>query len=235
MTAITHTRKPNDDHSKWSYTLRDRDGNTIDVSSVTAVDLFVDDDQGNAEVNGQSVTDEDFANGDISYVFGSNELDADGTFTGEVVINRNSGTTFQHVPHDRNLTFEVVQGVQGSSLGEGDLPTAQTPFHSRKPGDDETDVEYTLKDRNGNAIDVSSVTAIRIYANAPDGTSELSGASLSTVNAGGDGRVEYDVQSGDFATVGDYPVDFEIEYGDGSTQIVPHDGVEKLTVTDQVK
>jgi hypothetical protein len=233
MTAITHTRKPNDDHSKWSYTLVDRDGTTIDVSSVTAVDLFVDDDQGNAEVSDQTVTDEDFANGDISYVFGSSELDSVGTYVGEVVIDRSG--VFEHVPHDRNLNFEVVDGVQGSSLGEGDLPTAQTPFHTRKSGDDETSIEYTLTDRGGNAIDVSSVTAIRIYANAPDGTSELSGASLSTVNAGGDGRVEYDVQSGDFATVGDYPVDFEIEYGDGSTQIVPHDGVEKLTVTDQVK
>lgn len=233
MPATTHTRKPNDDHSKWTYTLTDRDGNTIDVSSVTAVDLFVDDDQGNAEVSDQPVTDEDFTNGDISYVFGSSELDTAGTYTGEVVIDRSG--VYQHVPHDRNLTFDVPEGVQGSSLGEADLESSQTAFHTRKSGEDETDVEYTLTDRDGNAIDVSSVTAIRMHVNAPDGTSELSGASMSTVNDGSDGLVAYDVQSGDFATVGDYPVDFEIEYGDGSLKIVPHDTVEKLTVTDQVK
>lgn len=232
MTAITHTRKPNDDHAKWSYTLQDRDGNDIDVSSATAVDLYVDDSDGNAEVSDQTVTDEDFSAGEISYVFGSSELDAVGTYVGEVVIDRSG--VFEHVPHDRNLNFQVVEGVQGSSLGESDVELVSA-FHARKPGDDETSIEYTLTDRDGNAIDVSSVTAIRIHVNAPDGTSELSGASLTTVTDGSDGVVEYDVQSGDFATVGDYPTDFEIEYGDSSTQIVPHDGVEKITVAQQVK
>ncbi|AUV81258.1 hypothetical protein C2R22_05935 [Salinigranum rubrum] len=233
MTAITHYRKPNDDHSKWSYTLLGRDGTALDVSSVTAVDLYVDDDQGNAEVSDQTVTDEDFANGDISYVFGSSELDAAGTYTGEVVIDRSG--VYEHVPHDRNLTFEVVEGVQGSSLGEADL-TAGTPVvQERKPGDDETPVTKTLRGRNGQAIDVSSVTAIRMHVNAPDGSSELSGASLTTTNSGADGKVEYDVQSGDFSATGEYPVDFEIEFGDGSTQIVPHDGVEKIVVNSQVK
>lgn len=235
MTAITHTRKPNDDHSKWSYTLLDRDGNAIDVSSVTAVDLYVDDAAGNAEVTDQTVTDEDFANGEISYVFGSSELASAGSYVGEVVIDRNTGTTFEHIPHDRNLNFEVVQGVQGSSLGEDDLTEGTPVVQTRKPGDDETAVEYELLGRNGSPIDVSSVTAIRMHVNAPDGTSELSGASMTTTNSGADGLVEYDVQSGDFATAGEYPVDFEIEYGDGSTQIVPHDGVEKIVVTDQVK
>ena len=106
--------------------------------------------------------------------------------------------------------------------------------HYRKPSDDHSKWTYTLTDRDGNTIDVSSVTAVRIYADAPDGTAELSGASM-TVTDGANGKVEYDVQSGDFAATGDYAVDFEIEYGDGSTQIVPHDGIEKLTVTDQVK
>jgi nitrogen fixation protein FixH len=231
MTATTHYRKPNDDHSKWTYTLTDRDGTAIDVSSVTSVDLHVNDADGNAEVDGQSVTDEDFANGDISYVFGATELDAAGTYSGEVVINRNSGSTFEHVPHGRTLTFEVPAGVQSGSASP---PANKAAFHTRKSGDDETAVPYTLTDRDGTAIDVSSVTAVRIDADAPDDTAELSGASM-TVTDGANGTVEYDVQSGDFAATGDYAVDFEIEYGDGSTQIVPHDGVEKLTVTDQIK
>jgi hypothetical protein len=82
MTANTFITKPNDDHSKWSYTLRDRDGDTIDVSSATAVDLYVDDSDGNAEVSDQTVTDEDFSAGEISYVFGSSELDSVGTYVG---------------------------------------------------------------------------------------------------------------------------------------------------------
>jgi hypothetical protein len=232
MPGISHRRKPNDDHSKWTYTLTDRDGNAIDVSSVTAVDLFVDQADGTSEISDQPVTDEDFANGEVSYVFGTSELDAAGAYEGEIVIDRNTGTTYQHVPHARNLQFEVVAGVQS---GSPDPPANAQAVHTRKAGDDETPIEYTLRDRSGNAIDVSSVTAIRIYADAPDGTSELSGASLTTVNSGADGLVSYDVQSGDFAATGDYAVDFEIEYGDGSTQIVPHDGVEKLTVVDQIK
>lgn len=229
MPAISHTRKPSDDHSKWTFTLTDRDGNAIDVSSVTSVDLFVDDEDGTAVISDQSVTLEDGANGIVSYVFGTTELDSPGTYYAEFVIDRGTGTTFEHVPHDRNLRIEVPVEVQTGT------PTAdRTPFHERKPDDNETPVAYTLRDRSGTAIDLSSVTGVTAWVDAPDESAELSGASV-TVTDAANGVVEYDVQSGDFATAGDYPVEFVIEYSDGSFQPVPHDGVETLRVTEQVK
>lgn len=232
MTAIAHYRKPSDDHSKWTYTLTDRDGTAIDVSSVTSVDLYVEDSAGNSVISDQSVTIEDGANGEVSYVFGSTELDSADTYYAEFVIDRGTGTSFEHVPHDRNLVMEVPEEVQ---TGTPSVRDTQSAAHIRKPGDDETPIQYTLRDRNGDAIDVSSVTAVDLWVDAPDETAELSGVATTNVTDGTDGQVQYTPASGDFAATGDYPFEFVIEYGDGSFQVVPHDGNEKLTVVDDIK
>lgn len=231
MPATTHYRKPSDDHSKWTFTLRDRDGNAIDVSSVTAVDLYVEDDSGTTVITDQSVTFEDAANGVVSYVFGTNELDSAGTYFAEFVIDRGSGSTYEHVPHDRNLRIEVPEEVQ---TGTPTPAATVSAFHERKPGDDETAITYTLRDRDGNAIDLSTVNGVTIWADAPDESAELSGASV-TITDAANGVVEYDVQSGDFAATGDYAVEFVIEYSGPTFQPVPADSVELLAVREQIK
>ncbi|SFR42119.1 hypothetical protein SAMN04487947_1226 [Halogeometricum rufum] len=232
MPATAHTRKPSDDHSKFTYTLTDSDGAAIDVSSVTSVDLYVEDDAGSTVISGQAATIEDGANGVVSFVFGTTELDSAGTYHAEFVINRNSGTSYQHVPAGRNLRIDVVEEVQ---TGTPTIAETSTPDYQRKPGDDYTALTHTLTDRDGNAIDVSSATAVTVWADAPDESAELSGASTTNVTDGSDGQVTYDVQSGDFAAAGDYSVEFVIEYGDGSYRPVPHDSNIHLEVAEDVK
>ncbi|MFC6825675.1 BppU family phage baseplate upper protein [Halopelagius fulvigenes] len=229
MTATAHTRKPSDDHSKFSYTLRDRNGDPIDVSSATSVDLYVDAEDGTAVVNGAAATLEDAANGKVSYVFGSAELDAVGTYYAEFVINRGTGTSYEPVPQDRNLRIEVREDVQTGS------PTVNgAPFHTRKPGDDHTKFQTTLRNRAGYAIDLSTVSGVSVWADAPDGTAELSGVAA-TLDDAPNGVVSYTPASGEFNTPGVYPIEFVITYGDGSTYPLPHGENLKLVVTEDVK
>lgn len=233
MPAINHTRKPSDDHSKFSYTLRDGDGNTIDVSGATSVNLYVDAADGTTAVDAQAVTLEDGANGVVSYVFGAAELDTVGTYYAEFVINQGTDTTpvYQHVPADRNLTIEVREEVQTGT------PDADVHWQTRKPGDDYTPLTYTLTDRNGDPIDVSAATGVTLYANTPagDGTKELPGVAVTNVTDGQDGQVTYDVAAGDFAAAGEYPAEFVITYGDGSTRPVPRADVLGVEVTEDVR
>lgn len=227
-----HTRKPSDDHSKFTFTLRDENGDAIDVSAVTSVDLYVDAEDGTSAVDGAAATIEDGANGVVSYVFGPTELTSAGTYSAEFVINRGTGTSYQHVPGDRNLTIDVIEEVQ---TGTPSFGSTHSPDYTRKPGDDYTPLTYTLTDRDGNAIDVSSASGVAIHSDAPDETAELDGVSVSNVTDGTDGQVTYDVTASNFSTPGAYPTEFVISYGDGSQRPVPHDENLHIEVAEDVK
>ena len=107
------------------------------------------------------------------------------------------------------------------------------PTLYRKSGDVREPVDATLTrpDTSG-AVDISSASAVTIYAQDPSGTLELNGVSATMTTDGTDGAVEYDVTSGDFEATGEYDVEWEVDWdGAGDTERFPKKNYQHVQVT----
>lgn len=91
-----------------------------------------------------------------------------------------------------------------------------------KSGDTNATLRYTVRDRDGNPIDLSSVTGVVFSMDAPDGSSVVSDASA-TIESAADGEVSYQFQAGDTATTGEHTAEFKVNYSDGTVSYHPYD------------
>lgn len=91
-----------------------------------------------------------------------------------------------------------------------------------KSGDTNATLSYQILGRDGNPVDLSSVTSVTFSMDAPDGTAVVQDAAATTETAA-EGRVSYQFQSGDTATVGEHTAEFAVNFSDGTTGIYPYD------------
>lgn len=111
MPTYDHARKESDTHRQWQYTLRDEDGNAIDVSGAVGVELYMRAPDGTLAVDGQAATIVDGANGVVGYTFSSSELAQTGGHEAEWAIEHSTGV-YEVVPYADNLTVFVADDVQ---------------------------------------------------------------------------------------------------------------------------
>lgn len=103
--------------------------------------------------------------------------------------------------------------------------------HTFKKGDLGDPLQATLKDGDGNVIDLSNASQVNLRLETPDETQQLD-AQMTVVNAS-NGEVEYNWQSGDPIETADvYYAEAVIDPGTSSQQTVPNDGKTPIEVED---
>ncbi|MDT3434691.1 hypothetical protein [Haloarcula sp. 1CSR25-25] len=90
--------------------------------------------------------------------------------------------------------------------------------HVRKLDDDHTTWTQTLDDVEA---DLTTVSGVTLYVEAPDGTTAVSGASVTVVDAD---TVSYTFSASDLSQTGGHNAEFHIAYSDSTTEISPKDG-----------
>lgn len=102
-----------------------------------------------------------------------------------------------------------------------------------KEADTHSTWEYTLEDRDGNAIDVSGVNAVRLTVVAPDGTKAVDAASATLADAP-NGVVSYTFADGDLTQAGGHDAEWEIEHGASDIEYIPYDDYHTVFVEDNL-
>lgn len=92
------------------------------------------------------------------------------------------------------------------------------PDHERKLDDDHTTWTQTL---DGTDADLTTVSGVDLYVEAPDGTTAVSGVSVTVVDAD---TVEYTFAAGDLSQTGGHNAEFHVNYSDGTVEILPERG-----------
>ena len=92
------------------------------------------------------------------------------------------------------------------------------PF-SIKQNDTSPAIQATLKDADGNAV---NLTGASVQFHMKDQTGTLKVDSAMTIQNATGGIVTYDWQSGDTDTVGNYSAEFEVTYSDSSVETFPN-------------
>lgn len=100
----------------------------------------------------------------------------------------------------------------------------------RKQGDTYPPIEATLKNKDGSAIDLTGATVA--FHTKRSGTVVTNAAA--TVADEDSGEVSYALTAADTALAGDYEIEWEITFSDGSIQSVPTDRNDILIVVSQV-
>lgn len=97
--------------------------------------------------------------------------------------------------------------------------------YERKQGD-EVEITATLtKPDSDTAYDLSTADSVRIYMDHPDSETLVVNDTVSFVNDGSDGKVEYTLSEGETSREGFHRIEFVIKYPSSPTQITyPHEG-----------
>lgn len=90
----------------------------------------------------------------------------------------------------------------------------------------------TLKDGNGNLIDLTAAT-VNFHMRATGSSTATVDASAIVVDEDA-GTVKYEWVTGDTATSGIYEAEFEVTYSGGVIETFPNDGYIRIVVTDDV-
>lgn len=101
-----------------------------------------------------------------------------------------------------------------------------------KQNDTKPDIQVTINDDQGTAVDVSGAT-IKFFMNDSTGTNKVDGTGSIVVAA--DGTVKYEWGSTDLDTVGVYDAEFQITFSDGSILTAPSSGYITVVVGDDLK
>ncbi len=96
-----------------------------------------------------------------------------------------------------------------------------------KQNDTSPALQVTLKDGDGNAVDVTGATTV--FSMSVGGVTKVSEQSVTAVTAAS-GIVKYDWQAGDTGTVGNYLGEFEVTFGDGTIQTYPNNHDNRLEI-----
>ena len=105
-----------------------------------------------------------------------------------------------------------------------------------KSGDTAPDVKATLKDADGNAVDLAGASVKFVLATkaSPRTVKVDATASVDQVSDGTDGskgKVSYAWLAGDTDSPGSYVAEFEVVYSDGEVQTFPTQGYVDCTIT----
>jgi hypothetical protein len=103
---------------------------------------------------------------------------------------------------------------------------------SIKQGDRKPDLEATLRDGLGNAIDLTGTT-VTFAMQALDGRVVIADASVTIVDAPG-GKVRYSWAAADTAVAGRYQAEFHVTFGGGTRVSVPSEGYLDVVVEDRL-
>lgn len=80
-------------------------------------------------------------------------------------------------------------------------------------GDKLFDLEFTLQDANGVAVDLTSASAL-VFKFQKQGVATATTGTMSVISAAA-GTCKYTVADGDFATAGDYYAEIQVTFGSG--------------------
>lgn len=100
-----------------------------------------------------------------------------------------------------------------------------------KQGDTSPAIEATLKDRDGNAVNLTGASvqfhlSTTAYKNVIDAAGTLVNAS--------EGRVKYEWQPDDTGQQGDFFAEFEVTYADNTIETFPNDGYISVEIKRQL-
>lgn len=102
------------------------------------------------------------------------------------------------------------------------------PDHTRKVDDDHATWTQTLDDVDA---DLTTVTGVDLYVEAPDGSTAVSGTGAEVVDAD---TVSYTFAAGDLSQSGSHNAEFHVNYSDGSVEIAPQDDYFTVQVVDDL-
>ena len=101
-----------------------------------------------------------------------------------------------------------------------------------KQNDTKPDIQVTVNDDQGTAIDVSNAT-IKFFMNDLTGTNKVDGTGAIVTAASG--IIKYVWVTSDLDTVGVYNAEFQITFIDGSILTAPSSGYITIVVGDDLK
>jgi len=94
-------------------------------------------------------------------------------------------------------------------------------------------IQGTLKDADGNVVDVTGASVVFNMRSADDGTVKVNRGVGSVVD-GAAGTVKYEWAAADTDTVGTYEAEFEVTYSDGTIETFPNTRYIKVKVGDDI-
>lgn len=94
-------------------------------------------------------------------------------------------------------------------------------------------LQYTVKDEDGSAIDLSGAT-VTFYMQDETGTTVIDGGSVTLVDAA-NGIVKYEWQDGDSDNAGYFKAEFLVTFGDGTKRTSPDPGWISIVVSGSVR
>lgn len=100
--------------------------------------------------------------------------------------------------------------------------------HARKLDDDHTTWTETL---DGTDADLTTVSGVDLYVEAPDGTTAVSGTGVTVDDAD---TVSYTFAAGDLSQTGGHKAEFHVNYSDSTVEILPEDGYYSVRVLDDL-
>jgi len=77
------------------------------------------------------------------------------------------------------------------------------------------DLTYTVRDENGQALDISTASDVILHVGRYGESTNLIDGTMAFVTDGSDGKVKYTIASGSFDTEGYYDSEIEIQYSSG--------------------
>lgn len=87
-------------------TLRDSQGNAVDLTGCTLEFRMVDD-EGTAKIVGSAATVTDYEGGTFSYSWGANDLDTAGVYRGTIIREETASGKVEHFPGDGD-TIKII-------------------------------------------------------------------------------------------------------------------------------
>ena len=100
--------------------------------------------------------------------------------------------------------------------------------HTRKVNDDHATWMQTLTDVDA---DLTTVSGVDLYVEAPDGSTAVSGAAAEIVDAD---TVSYTFAAGDLSQSGSHKAEFHVNYSDSTVEIAPQDGYFSVQVLEDL-
>lgn len=102
-----------------------------------------------------------------------------------------------------------------------------------RKGDLLPELQATLTDQSGEAVDLTNTTGVRFHLRSPS-QSSAKVASPATVVTPADGIVRYVWSGTDTDTPGRYWAEFEVTFSDGRKQTFPNPGYLSVLITEQL-
>ena len=107
-----------------------------------------------------------------------------------------------------------------------------TPFYL-KTGDTSPALSVTLKDADGNAVDLTGATVVFNMNNEDD--EQVIDRGACTILVAASGTVKYSWSAADTATAGYYTAEFEVTYSDTTVETFPNRGYLEVQITDDLE